>query len=345
MVEALGKRRIYAPPPFILGGRHPVEPGKHPHLAEVYPQIATPQYLVIKQIQAAIRARQSVVVLGIPGVGKSRLCYEMRKTLKLPMTNYFEDSAAPFFSAEAKGEAISTAPFFFDDLEYVAHWRKGFAQAIRDGFQLVFFNPPAYESIFVDFIRVFALEGKVTIFILPSASFTEFQESILSSNKVIHYYVPDDASLSSAKIWRRQEQSLSALSPASIKTLFDLSGGNYGQALEVLEKLGQGKPSPALAKILSGAPSESIKTAEIDKLVSIVNEPSLILSVTSHGFTDYLPLIAEHFQKRPMPSAKFWKKDSETRASILRLLQYGLLTIKEGSIRVRGRLLERELIT
>jgi hypothetical protein len=78
-------------------------------------------------------------------------------------------------------------------------------------------------------------------------------------------------------------------------------------------------------------------------VVRTLNEYSLTLSVISYNFMDYLPLIEGRFLKHPMPAAEFWKKDPDTQASILRLLQYGLLCIKEGSIGVRGRLLEREL--
>ncbi len=232
--------RVYAQPPIIIGGRQPVKPNQKPHLAEVFPQIAAPQHLIKAQIKGAIRRGENVVILGVPGSGKSYFAEELFDEFSMRAENYLLGTLHDMFEIEVESKS---GLIILDDMRFyvpasqtqfpdvpVSIGRVGpelgtqvISKAIQQSKQLIITNVPIEEAFLVQLAQSLGFK----VFILPSATFEEFSDSVSTITSL-------------------------SLPAKSIRLIFELSGGNYRIAKEIINSIELQPQSSLSIKILAG---------------------------------------------------------------------------------------------
>ncbi len=321
--------RIYNHSPIILGGRQPIKAGQHPHLAEVFPHIAAPRYMVIQQIKRAIRSGKSIVVLGLPGVGKSRLFIKLDQELGITRNKYMYALRSNFADRLASKSGL----VIMDDIRFHVPARalefpdipwpnevvgseigqQAIAQAITQGKQLVFIEPPMEE----DFLAQFGFE----IFILPPASFEEFDT-----------------------VFKQEQVNGRTLSFPARKQIYKITGGNFRLA-HALFKLLKSQAFTLTGKLLS---AQQLTQDEIALLTQAVeNEHKYCLKAIQDQFIEdtwanglirfaFLP------NNGSIKADRFWTHFCpEQQGAIVRLLHYGVLIVEKDEIKFRSPLVQQ----
>lgn len=346
-------RSVYRHPPILVGGRQPIKPGRHPHLAEIVPEIAISRSRFTRHIREMIWGGKSIIILGLPGTGKSFLVERLAGRFDFSFIE-FKTSDKFFKFAESYRPGSVSRPILLDDMSSIIHnileWEK-VIDLINKGQQLVFLGPPQLEPHYASFIRRCQPKHAPQIIILPAADFPEFSDSL--RNPYSNYYLPLKIILNKENI-----EGTASISDQTTKILFDLTGGNFritDYVLNILAK-GEKKISSIRNSIFNGKKPNS---AQIKKLYEEVisnrekrkkerwrweSDPlKLIRNNFSNVRFTLLPFSSK-FTDGKMKIADFWRldHDSPERNEILRVLKYGLIKVEGDTIAFRGSLVQQE---
>lgn len=311
----------YAPSPIIIGGRKPLKPGQRPPLAELVPEITMPRSCMVQQIKSLMQSKRLVVVLALPGAGKSVLARNLRQEFRIPWNqSYYSEirRTYPEISYRTIPHTLDGiragdpgATLLLDDVHPLAHVIENTPRLLEQGRKVVVFHPPAYEKNYARLVK--GLE-EAAIVILPPADLEEFS----------------DAHMRIAR----------CLSREAARGVYDLCGGNMRLARFVI--FGPEEESTIQNKIRAG---KKLDPAEVETMVHEIEERFArpLHSLIFINFKDHLPFLLRHFEKKGLPVTKFWELPYEERESALKLLRYGLLTLTSSgkTIAFRGELIRK----
>jgi hypothetical protein len=323
--------KIFSHPPVIIGGRQPVKPGRHPHLAEIAPEIAISRFHIIDQIRKMILAGKSVVVLGMPGVGKSFAIEKIAQELDLSFDNQIVSESSDPILLDDRPSFIRSFPD-----------RPKIIDLINQGKQFIFVSPPYFEHEYIEFVSKCQTNRKPEVAVLPPADYTEF------ANYLRHAFSNNNSDI---RMMHKKEGS-SSLSEKTLKILFGLTGGNFRIAEYALDYLLEDTEEMSCIRkaIVNGKELSSVQINTLYQEFKFDRrrgfDPPLSL-IYSNFKSYYIHLASTNkFIDGEMRISDFWKPEINrwVNSTVFRLLKYGLLKIEGDRITFRGSLVREAFV-
>jgi energy-coupling factor transporter ATP-binding protein EcfA2 len=324
---------VFSHPSIIIGGRRAVFEGKKPHLATLVPETIFPRRHIINQIRTAIKSGHSVIVLGLPGIGKSTIIKGIMQKLGVPKSSYIDYKVilstrinhVAFVNSVLTEDFVNCGhPIFVDDIPTRAiadkKLRSIFSNHINRGRQFIFSGPAGHDSHYAELVR--SCGNKNTkIYVLPPAGFNEFKTGL--PNHPITQEIP--------------------------RRLFQLSGGSFRIINELLLNVGK-TDKWALGRLgqaeLSVADTLLLATYCSNELSYIYNNFENELSLLFDCFPGLSDsqLVANNLKAAGLSARDFWGLSLGNQQRVLRWIKYGLLKIDGENIDYRGELIKCALI-